>query len=160
MQKHLCGRKPSFIYQRYSINNYSGLKLARFYGVPFVLEYNGSQIWINRHWYKYLKYEKLCERIELLNLKAADVVVVVSQAMEDELVARGINSEKILVNPNESTQTFIRQASMDLVSAVNTISMEQQLSDLSVLSDNGMGQKYWLKLLVVSSINIQGIEVE
>lgn len=96
----LQGRKLSFIYQRYSLNNYSGLKLARFYKVPFVLEYNGSEIWINRHWGKPLKYESLSERIELLNLKSADLIVVVSQPMKDELVGRGIKPDKILVNPN------------------------------------------------------------
>jgi glycosyltransferase involved in cell wall biosynthesis len=68
--------------------------------VPFVLEYNGSEIWIQQHWGKPLKYEKLSERVEFLNLKAADMVVVVSQPMKDELVMRGIDAEKILVNPN------------------------------------------------------------
>lgn len=99
-KKYLKDKNPSFIYQRYSANNYSGLKLARFYGVPFLLEYNGSEIWIHRHWGKPLKYEPLSEHIELLNLQAADVVVVVSQPMKDELVKRGIESEKIFVNPN------------------------------------------------------------
>ncbi len=96
----LNDKKLSFIYQRYSLNNYSGVKLAQLYSVPFVIEYNGSEIWINRHWGKSLKYELLSERIELLNLKAADVVVVVSRPMQDELVMRGIEAEKILVNPN------------------------------------------------------------
>jgi glycosyltransferase involved in cell wall biosynthesis len=99
-QTHLTGRRLSFIYQRYSINNYSGLKLARFYGVAFVLEYNGSEIWVHRHWERSLRYERLSERIEFLNLRGADLVVVVSQPMKDELVGRGIDRDKILVNPN------------------------------------------------------------
>jgi glycosyltransferase involved in cell wall biosynthesis len=91
----------SFIYQRYSMNNYSGVKLARHYKVPFILEYNGSEIWINKHWGgKSLKYESLAMNIELLNLHAADVIVVVSKPMRDELVQRGIEEIKILVNPN------------------------------------------------------------
>ncbi|MBE0449073.1 MAG: glycosyltransferase, partial [Actinobacteria bacterium] len=90
----------SFIYQRYSLNNFVGVKLAKAYGVPFVLEYNGSEIWVNRNWDRPLKYESLSERIELLNLKAADVVVVISQPLKDELVGRGIEADKILVNPN------------------------------------------------------------
>jgi glycosyltransferase involved in cell wall biosynthesis len=93
-------RKLSFVYQRYSLNNYSGVKLSGAYNIPFALEYNGSEIWINRHWGKPLRYETLSERIELLNLQAADVIVVVSQPMRDELVARGIEAAKILVNPN------------------------------------------------------------
>jgi glycosyltransferase involved in cell wall biosynthesis len=99
-QKYLNGKRLSFIYQRYSVNNYSGLKLARFYGVPFVLEYNGSEIWIQQHWGKPLKYAEISERVELLNLRAADIIVVVSQPMRDELIGRGIKAEKILVNPN------------------------------------------------------------
>jgi glycosyltransferase involved in cell wall biosynthesis len=39
-------------------------------------------------------------RIEFLNLQAASVVVVVSQPLKDELVGRGIDRDKILVNPN------------------------------------------------------------
>ena len=99
-QKYLKDKKVSFIYQRYSINNYSGLKLARLYSVPFILEYNGSEIWLHRHWSDPLKYENIAERIELLNLKFSDMVVVVSQPLKEELKLRGIDSNKILVNPN------------------------------------------------------------
>jgi glycosyltransferase involved in cell wall biosynthesis len=99
-QAYLRNRKISFIYQRYSLNNYSGLKLARLYNVPFIIEYNGSEIWVHRHWGRSLKYEKLSECIELLNLRAADMVVVVSQVIKEELLTRGIDANKILVNPN------------------------------------------------------------
>ena len=99
-EKVLQDRRVSFVYQRYSLNNYSGLKLARHLGAPFVLEYNGSEIWVSRHWGRPLKHEKLSERIESLNLKAADLMVVVSQALKDELVMRGIDADKILMNPN------------------------------------------------------------
>ena len=42
----------------------------------------------------------LAEQIELLNLNGADVVVVVSQPLKNQLVERGIEKDKILVNPN------------------------------------------------------------
>jgi glycosyltransferase involved in cell wall biosynthesis len=96
----LEGRKPSFIYQRYGLNNYSGVKLAQRFRVPFALEYNGSEIWIGRNWGKPLKYEALSQKIEDLNLSAANLVVVVSRPMKDELLRRGVSAEKILVNPN------------------------------------------------------------
>ncbi len=93
--------KPlSFFYQRYSIYNYTGVRLAQNRKIPLVLEYNGSEIWVYKNWSKALKYETLAENIELLNLNAADVVVVVSQPLKDDLVNRGVNSDKILVNPN------------------------------------------------------------
>jgi glycosyltransferase involved in cell wall biosynthesis len=96
----LGSRSPAFVYQRYSLNNYTGVKLAHRYNVPFVLEFNGSEIWVTRNWGNALKYEELSARIESLNLAAADLVVVVSKAIKDELVGQGIASAKILVNPN------------------------------------------------------------
>lgn len=92
---------PSFIYQRYSLGNYTGVVLKKKYVVPYVCEYNGSFLWMGQHWGKRrVLHEKLIRRIELLNLYAADLVVVVSQPMKDELVAQGIHADKILVNPN------------------------------------------------------------
>ena len=96
----LAKRKPAFIYQRYGLNNYAGIRLAKSHAVPFVLEYNGSEVWINRHWGQALKYEALSSQIELLNLRSADVIVVVSTPLKDELISRGIEARKILINPN------------------------------------------------------------
>ena len=92
--------RPAFVYQRYSLNNYAGIRIASRYGVPFVLEYNGSEIWMGQHWSQPLKHESISRRIEQLNLAAADLIVVVSRAMRDEIVARGISADAILVNPN------------------------------------------------------------
>jgi glycosyltransferase involved in cell wall biosynthesis len=92
--------RPAFVYQRYSLNNYAGLRIARRHGVPFVLEYNGSEIWMAQQWSRPLKYEALSRRIELLNLSSADLVVVVSRAMRDEVVQRGVDPQSVLVNPN------------------------------------------------------------
>src|SRR5262249_7318089 len=44
--------------------------------------------------------EALASRIELVNVKNADLVVVVSRAMRDELVASGVRADRVLVNPN------------------------------------------------------------
>ncbi len=93
--------KPSFIYQRYSMGNYAGVLLQQQHAVPYVCEYNGSFVWMARHWSENkLIHEKLVERIELLNLNAADLIVAVSKPSRDELVERGIDPAKILVNPN------------------------------------------------------------
>jgi len=91
---------PSFIYQRYSLGNYVGVYLKAKYKIPYVCEYNGSFIWMGKNWGKRFFHEKLIHKIELLNLKAADLVVVVSQPMKTELLERGIEEQKILVNPN------------------------------------------------------------
>lgn len=99
-QARLGNLPLAFVYQRYSLNHVAGLKLARARQVPFVLEFNGSEIWVKRNWGSGLTHEALAERIELANLHGAQVVVVVSQALKEELAARGIDPAKILVNPN------------------------------------------------------------
>jgi glycosyltransferase involved in cell wall biosynthesis len=96
----LIDPQPSFVYQRYSLNNFAGARLAVQRRVPFVLEYNGSEIWMSRHWGTPLEHEALSAQIEMANLQIADLIVVVSQPMADELIARGVPAAKILVNPN------------------------------------------------------------
>jgi glycosyltransferase involved in cell wall biosynthesis len=98
---HAVGsRQVSFVYQRYSAYNFTGIALANHLQVPFVLEYNGSEVWIRRHWFRPLSYEHLASDIEMLNLRAADMVVAVSDAIRDEVIARGIDPSRVLANPN------------------------------------------------------------
>ena len=96
----LRSKRISFIYQRYSLNNFAGYKLSKYYNVPFVLEYNGSEIWVGKNWGKHVKNETLSNVIEELNLRYADLVVVVSKTLKNEIEERGVNPQKILVNPN------------------------------------------------------------
>jgi glycosyltransferase involved in cell wall biosynthesis len=93
-------RRPAFIYQRYSLNNFAGLQAAQELDVPFVVEFNGSMTWMSRHWGKPLPRESLADRIELAVLRGADLVVVVSRALRDEIVTRGVDPAAILVNAN------------------------------------------------------------
>ena len=96
----LASVRPDFVYQRYSVLNYSGLQVARTFRCPFILEYNGSEVWVARHWGTPLMFEGLATRIEEANLLSADLVVVVSRALRDEVVGRGVPAERVLVNPN------------------------------------------------------------
>lgn len=97
----LRARRPGFVYQRYAPYSHAGLEVAREFGVPFVMEYNGPEGWMHRHWGAApLRWEALADRIELVNLHGADLIVVVSRASRDEVVARGIRAEKIVVAPN------------------------------------------------------------
>jgi glycosyltransferase involved in cell wall biosynthesis len=68
--------------------------------VPFVLEYNGSEVWISRNWGRPLRFQGTAELVEATLLRSADLVVVVSRPIRDDLVAQGIAPEKVLVNPN------------------------------------------------------------
>ena len=90
---------PSFIYQRHGRYVVAGALLSRALRRPLVLEYNGSEVWISKHWdpAKFLPWLKLCEEI---SLSAASVITVVSESLRDELIESGIPERKILVNPN------------------------------------------------------------
>lgn len=96
----LAARPPRFVYQRHALMSYAGLALARRFGVPLVLEYNGSEIWVARHWGEPLREEALAERAERTALRGADLVSVVSRPLAEEVAAMGVDPARIMVNPN------------------------------------------------------------
>ncbi len=101
IERHWLDWCPDFIYQRMSMGNYVGAWLRHKHSVPYIVEYNGSIAWMARHWDKRpLLLEKTALALEQSALASADLVVVVSEPSRDELVARGIRPDRILVNPN------------------------------------------------------------
>ena len=104
--KQVCGtRRPAFLYQRYCQGQYAGVWFARQNSIPFVLEFNGSEIWIARHWgdgigRKTIPGEEVLQKIEDANLASATLIIVVSDVLRDQLVARGYDRDRILVLPN------------------------------------------------------------
>jgi glycosyltransferase involved in cell wall biosynthesis len=97
----LRGRVPALVYHRSNAYSYAGALIAHDLGVPLVLEYNGSDAWISRNWGSHpISRESLVLAIEELNLRAATLVVVVSQALAKELVGRGVPADRVLVVPN------------------------------------------------------------
>jgi len=92
--------RPDFIYQRYALNDLSGVLLRRRLRVPLVLEFNGSEVWVQRHWGQRLRFERLASAIERTNLEQADLVVVVSEALVDQAVELGASRERVVFYPN------------------------------------------------------------
>lgn len=92
----------NLIYQRYSMLNCLGVALAHAFSIPLYLEFNGSESWMDKHWARNrrLKLAWLVEKIEMLNLRSAARIIVVSQELCDQLLARGIDAQKIYVCPN------------------------------------------------------------
>ena len=91
--------QPDFIYQRYARFSWAGVAGAVRTGRPLFLEYNGSEVWVGRHWDR-VGSLALLERYERLNLEAAARIFVVSEVEQRNLEARGIAAEKIILNPN------------------------------------------------------------
>jgi glycosyltransferase involved in cell wall biosynthesis len=89
------------VYHRYALGSYAGLELARRLAVPLVLEFNGSEIWAQRHWGSgRIRLVDSLAALERRNLVDASLVVVVSRALEQQLIEEGIEPDRILVNPN------------------------------------------------------------
>ena len=89
------------IYGRSVFDSYFLAHLRSQLPVPYVCEFNGSEIWINKNWgVKRLRFEGLWESIEKANVFMADLVVVVSDPLKQLLQGWGIPAERILVNPN------------------------------------------------------------
>ena len=93
------GNAPDFMYQRYARFSWAGVAAALKANRPLFLEYNGSEVWVGRHWDHVGRLE-LLERYEQLNLRAATRIFVVSDVERRNLEKRGIEPEKIVVNPN------------------------------------------------------------
>ena len=91
--------QPDFIYQRYARFSWAGVAAAVHTGRPLFLEYNGSEVWVGRHWDR-VGSLSLLERYEALNLEAAARIFVVSEVERRNLEERGVAAEKIVLNPN------------------------------------------------------------
>ncbi len=97
-----AARTPAdLIYQRYALGSFAGLELARRLGVPFVLEFNSSEIWTERNWGSgRVPLVRTLGALEWRNLLDASLIVVVSRPLKEQLVEAGIDSGRVLVNPN------------------------------------------------------------
>lgn len=93
-------KKPDLVYQRYGRNNYAGLLYARQIGVPFILEYNGSEIWMSKNWSHPLRFESVTDEIERCVLAHADLVVGNAEAFRPELISKGVEKKRVLIVPN------------------------------------------------------------
>lgn len=92
--------KPTFIYQRLSVCNFTGVLLSRKYSLPLIIEYNGSEAWIRKNWGKKLLFHNLAVKMEDVCLSHAHIVVTISEALRDELITKGVARNRIVCYPN------------------------------------------------------------
>lgn len=91
--------QPDFLYQRHSIFNYAGALLKHKVGIPFILQVEGSEVWVKKNWGK-AYFTKSLEWAEEIQLSNADAVVVVSNVLRNQLLELGVEASKITVVPN------------------------------------------------------------
>ncbi|MBS0351598.1 MAG: glycosyltransferase family 4 protein, partial [Proteobacteria bacterium] len=92
-----------FIYQRMSVENYTGVKLSRIFNIPLVLEFNSPLLWITDHWgdqLHKLKFKKIAHQIEQTCFNLAHIIVTISEAAKAILLESGIPEAKIVCYPN------------------------------------------------------------
>ncbi len=88
-----------FVYQRYSLNNLTGLLAARRSRVPLVLEVNASEVHWRRQWSR-LRFGRLGAATERLLLAHSDRIVTVSGNAAAELLVMGADKDRLRVVPN------------------------------------------------------------
>jgi len=92
-------QNPDFIYQRYARFSWAGVAASLRTHRPLFLEYNGSEVWVGRHWDRVDKLDLLA-RYERLNLQTAARIFVVSEVERRNLLKAGVDAARIVVNPN------------------------------------------------------------
>jgi glycosyltransferase involved in cell wall biosynthesis len=96
----VSGQRFFLIYQRLSVANYLGVVLSRAFSLPLVVEYNGSEVWVAKHWGRPLRFHALAAMAEAAMLRHAHLVVTISEVLRDELIAQGVEPERIVYYPN------------------------------------------------------------
>jgi glycosyltransferase involved in cell wall biosynthesis len=95
----MASARPSVLYQRHARLSMVGAMLSKRLGVPLILEYNGSEVWVAEHWdpTPFKDWVRLCEEV---SIRSASRIMVVSDVLRKELIDRGIPAERVVVNPN------------------------------------------------------------
>ncbi|HET7697845.1 MAG TPA: methyltransferase domain-containing protein [Vicinamibacterales bacterium] len=93
--------KPAYLYERLCLGNYAGARLSQALDIPYIVEYNGSELSMRRSFQgDRFVYEQEFERIEQAAFAQATLISVVSEIVRDDLLKRGVPADKIVVNPN------------------------------------------------------------
>jgi glycosyltransferase involved in cell wall biosynthesis/ubiquinone/menaquinone biosynthesis C-methylase UbiE len=93
--------QPAFIYERLCLGNWVAARVSRELQIPYIVEYNGSEIAMQRGFNNTAPfYEDVYLKAEEFAFRQATAISVISTHVREDLVSRGIDAGKILVNPN------------------------------------------------------------
>jgi glycosyltransferase involved in cell wall biosynthesis len=101
LSKQMSGLPAAYIYERICLGNFVGARLSQELGIPYIVEYNGSEISMRRSFDSGdFEHERFFLKAEEAAFKQATLISVISEPVRDDLLRRGISPDKILVNPN------------------------------------------------------------
>jgi ubiquinone/menaquinone biosynthesis C-methylase UbiE/glycosyltransferase involved in cell wall biosynthesis len=110
----LTALRPLYMYERLCLGNYVGARFSLELGIPYLVEYNGSEISMSRSFGgNGFVYEQFFLKAEQAAFTQATLISVVSDAVRDDLVRRGVDPSKILVNPNGVDVQAYRPATLE-----------------------------------------------
>ena len=93
--------RPSYIYERLCLGNYAAALLSRELQIPYIIEYNGSEISMQKSFDKTAPYyTDVYLKAEEVAFRQAALISVISEHVKNDLLSRGVDARKILVNPN------------------------------------------------------------
>ena len=96
------------------VNAVVALAIGKRYGLPVVYEVRGfwEDTWLSRHPdSEKMASSELYQRsrdLETRCMLAADLVVTLGEAMREEIVARGVPADKVLIVPNAVSEDFLQ----------------------------------------------------
>jgi glycosyltransferase involved in cell wall biosynthesis len=88
-----------FIYERYSLWNFSGITAAESLKVPYILEVN-APLTVEQERYRSLHMKSLAQGIEEVLFQKADTIIAVSEGVKEYIGSKGVPIEKVHVTPN------------------------------------------------------------
>ena len=91
--------KFDFIYERYSLFNYSGIALSKQFNIPHILEIN-SPLVIEHTRMVGMELKNIAKQIEQNIFKESDSLIVVSKYLKKYCTEQGIPNVKIILLPN------------------------------------------------------------
>ena len=101
LKARLAEIRPTYLYERLVIGNFAAARLSRELQIPYILEYNGSEMAMSRSFGGSApEQEALFLDAERLAFEQATVISVVSEHVRSDVLSRGIDSAKVFVNPN------------------------------------------------------------
>lgn len=110
LRKQFEELKPSFVYERSVLGNCAAAVLCEEKNIPYIVEYNGSELSMARSFGNPYELDTILESIEDYAFDVATVINVISEPVAASLVERGVPREKILVNPNAVDLDFYKPA--------------------------------------------------
>jgi glycosyltransferase involved in cell wall biosynthesis len=99
LYKSARSRKPDFIYERYALNTFCGIWIARCFGIPLVLEVN-APLYYEQSKLGNLTFKRMARFSERWICSHSTLTIVVSQVIKAFLIRQGVPGDKIVVLPN------------------------------------------------------------